>query len=330
MKARTAADPTVSVVVPTYRRPHMIDEVIACVMQQTFTDWELLIIDDNGEGSAAQTETAAVVDRYRSDARVMYVTHERNRGACAARNTGLQRAAGTFVAFLDDDDVWHPEKLERQVACFASAEPDVALVYGGWRNLFDDGTVDRIMPDGSEKSAPDLLKRNGIGSTSLVMCRRSALLAVGGFDETLPAMQDFDLYIRLGLRFPFAYVDRVLMDYRTHGGQRITTHPQAVQTANERFLAKHRHLFEADPDVHQYRLRSYALDMLRAGQFAKARSLYRAAWRVRRRHVQALVLGVVVCEPLVASYRRLKRWFRPSSRQGRSLPLGRAQDRRAS
>ena len=330
MNSRAVAKPTVSVVVPTYQRPHMLDGVIACVVEQTFGDWELLIVDDNGEGSTAQSETEAVVDRYRSDARIVYVTHERNRGACAARNTGIDRARGTFVAFLDDDDVWHPEKLERQVACFASADPDVALVYGGWRYVFDDGTVEHVMPDGSEQRPTELLKRNGIGSTSLVMCRRSALLAIDGFDEMLPAMQDFDLFIRLGLRFPFAYVDHLLMDYRPHGGPRITTDPQAVETANERFFAKHRHLFEADPDVHHHRLRTYALDMLRAGQFAKARGLYRAAWRVQRSRVHTLVLGLIVCEPLVASYRHVKRWLRPSPQRGPSRPIGHTQDRRAS
>ena len=325
-----AAPPVVSVVVPTYRRPHMLTEVIDCVRAQTFGDWELVIVDDNGLGSTAQQETEAVVERFREDARIVYVSHQRNAGACAARNTGLGRARGTFVAFLDDDDVWYPEKLERQVACFASADPSVALVYGGWRYVFEDGTVELVMPTGSEHRPPALLQRNAIGSTSLVMCRRSALLAVDGFDETLPAMQDFDLYIRLGLRYPFAFVDDVLIDYRRHAGPRITTDPQVVQSANERFHAKHRHLFEADPGVHQQRLRAYAYDMLRVGQFAKARRLYRSAWGVDRRNVHVLMLGLLVYEPLVESYRRVKRWLRPSSRRRVKLPIGRTQDRRAS
>lgn len=318
--------PLVSVIVPTYRRPGMLADVIATVMAQTFTDWELVIVDDNGAGSAAQEETEAAVRRYGTDARIHYVPHERNRGACAARNTGVHRARGTFVAFLDDDDVWHPEKLERQIACFARSGPDVALVYGGWRHVFEDGTARTFIPDGRAHRLPQLLKHNGIGSTSLVMCRRSAVLAVGGFDETLPAMQDFDLYIRLGMRYPFEYVESVLMDHRRHDSPRITNDPEAVQHANELFYAKHRRTFEADRAVHQERLRAYAYDMLRVRQFAKARRLYRSAWRVDRRSLRSLALGLFVHEPIIEAYRAVKRTLLPPSRRRAPLHADRAQD----
>lgn len=322
--------PMVSVVVPTYRRPEMIDGVIACVVDQTSSDWELIIVDDNGDGSAAQIETEAVVTRYRRDARIVYVKHERNAGACAARNTGLRRARGAYVAFLDDDDVWFAEKLERQLAGFAAGDPDVALVYGGWRYVYEDGRVEVVMPDGSEQRLPELLKGNRIGSTSLVMCRRDALLAIDGFDALLPAMQDLDLYVRLRLRFPFAHVDDLLMDYRPHGGPRITTNPRAVEEANERFYAKHRHLLEGDAEVHHARLRAYALDMLRAGQFAKARRLYRTAWRLRPANVNVLLLGCFASKPLVMSFRRAKRWLRSRARPSPPPTARQTQDRRAS
>ena len=330
MTAPTPGNALVSVVVPTYRRAGMLTEVIGSVLAQTFTDWELFVVDDNGEGSEAQKNTEAAVERYRNDARIRYIAHERNRGACAARNTGMLRARGTFVAFLDDDDVWYPEKLERQVACFGSASPEVALVYGGWRHVFEDGSAETFIPDGSAHRLPQLLKRNAIGSTSLVVCRRSALLAVDGFDETLPAMQDFDLYIRLGMRYPFSYVESVLMDHRRHGSPRITTDPQVVQRANERFHAKHRHLFEADRDVHQERLRAYAYDMLRIGQFAKARRLYWSAWHVDRRSLRTLALGLFVHEPIVEAYRVVKRLVRWTLRRHPSLPSGHAQDEHGS
>ena len=323
-------NPLVSVVMPTYRRASMLGDVIGSVLAQTFTDWELLVVDDNGEGTVAQRDTEAVLARYGDDARILYVPHERNRGACAARNTGIIRARGTFVAFLDDDDLWSADKLERQVACFASASPDVALVYGGWRHVFEDGTVETFMPDGSAHELPQLLKRNAIGSTSLVMCRRSALLAIDGFDETLPAMQDFDLYIRLGMQHAFSYVDSVLMDHRRHDSPRITTDPEVVQRANERFHAKHRHLFEADRDVHQARLRAYAYDMLRIGQFAKARRLYRSAWHVDRRSVRTLALGLLVHEPIIEAYRAMKRLVRRSSRRTPTQRSDRVHDEHAS
>jgi hypothetical protein len=131
-------------------------------------------------------------------------------------------------------------------------------------------------------------------------------------------MQDFDLFIRLGLRYPFAYVDGVLMDHRRHDSPRITTDPQVVQTANERFHAKHRQLFEADPEVHQARLRAHAYDLFRIGRFAEARRMYRSAWRVDRRSLRILALGLFVHEPLIEAYRFIKRRLRPQRRPART------------
>ena len=304
----TGAAPTVSVVLPTYRRPDLIERALATVRAQTFSDWELLVIDDNGLGSEPQVATEAVVAALAAaDPRVSYRAHPRNRGACAARNTGIGAARGRFVAFLDDDDAWRPEKLARQVRCFESADPATTLVYGGLEVVEADGRRRAVPADGTAHRGRALLLRNGIGTTSLVLCRREALHAVGGFDEELPAMQDYDLYVRLADRGPFACVPEPLVDKHRHAGATIGKDLQAIARANERFYLKHRGRFVDDPVVHHQRLRWFGEQLVRAERWSEGRRRLWEAWRVRPAAVGTLALALLARPQVLAAYRALRR-----------------------
>lgn len=304
----SGAAPTVSVVLPTYRRPDLVERALGTVRDQTYGDWELLVIDDNGAGSEAQVATEAVVAKLAAiDPRVAYRAHPRNRGACAARNTGIEAARGRYVAFLDDDDAWRPEKLARQVACFEAADPTTTLVYGGLEVVEADGRRRAVPADGSAHQPRALLLTNGIGTTSLVLCRREALLAVGGFDEELPAMQDYDLYLRLADRGPFACVPEPLVDKHRHAGATIGKDLQAIARANERFYLKHRARFVDDPVVHHQRLRWFGEQLLRAERWREGRRRLWQAWRVHPRSVGTLALALAAHPPVVAAYRALRR-----------------------
>src|ERR1017187_7936626 len=111
-------NPTVSVVIPTYNRARILPRAVKSVVSQTLEDWELLVVDD---GSADDTEQ--VVAAF-GDSRIHYIRHERNRGQSAAQNTGIRASRGTYVAFLDSDDEWLPEKLAKVVDCFQASAPD--------------------------------------------------------------------------------------------------------------------------------------------------------------------------------------------------------------
>jgi len=301
-----AAAPAVTVVLPTYRRADLVARALDSVRRQTWTDWQLLVVDDNGVGTPDQLATAAVVARFGADPRIAYLPLERNGGACAARNAGIRSALGRYVAFLDDDDAWFPEKLALQVGAFAAADPEVALVYGGFRRVDGDGPGRIVVPDGRAHVWRNLLKRNGIGTTSLVMCRRTALLEVDGFDERLPSKQDIDLYIRLAARYPFAYVEAPLLDKHRHDGDAIGKNHDGIVRANELFYEKHRAHFEADREVHHHRLRSFGHEVLRAGRMGQARRLLLRAWRQKPSDVATLALALVVNRPLLAAYRALQ------------------------
>jgi O-antigen biosynthesis protein len=308
-----APAPKVSVVLPTYRRPELLERALGTVMAQALTDWELLVIDDNGAGHEAQRQTEVTIRRLGADPRVNYVVHESNQGACAARNTGIRAARGTYVAFLDDDDAWYPHKLERQVACFEAADPEVALVYGGYRRVGEDGRTETRRADGRAHVGRNLWMRNGIGTTSVVMCRRDALLEVGGFDERLPSMQDYDLYLRLAQRYPFACVEEPVLDKHRHGGAMIGKDYDGILRANELFFEKHRESIVADPVVHHRRLVSFGHQAVRAESFGQARRLLLRAWSLRPLRLGPLVLALAANRPALLAYRVVRRRFRRRS-----------------
>jgi glycosyltransferase involved in cell wall biosynthesis len=308
MIAASQSAPLVSIVLPTYQRPHLLDRAIATVQNQTFLDWELLVVDDNGVGTEWQRRTEDLVRKAMQDARVHYLVHEFNRGACAARNTGTGSARGRYVAYLDDDDAWYPFKLERQVAKLESVDAAVALVYGSLRRVDETGRTRVQRADGTAHLWRNLLLRNGIGTTSVVVCRREALEAVGGFDERLPSMQDYDLYIRLAQRYPFAWVEEVLLDKHSHAGATLGKDLQGVLRANEVFYQKHRALFEADRGVHYQRLVWYGRHALRAGSIGLGRTLLMRAWRLSPGDVRTLAQGLLASRPSIAAYRAVRNW----------------------
>lgn len=275
------APPDVSVILPTFRRAAFLRRAIASVQAQTTQAWELIIVDDNGDGEHRRA-TEAIVKDLSADSRVRYVQHSENRGGGAARNSGVRLATAPFVAFLDDDDEWHSTKLERQLACFEDAPDSVALVYCRVRVVFTKTGHERYTPTmGRSPSVSELLRRNSVGTTSGVLCRANALREVGLFDETLPARQDLDLYVRLAARFSFAFVDAPLVTVHVHGDARISTNLEDSIRANELFTLKYRTRVEADSEVRHALIYDLGRLLVAAGRYREARSVLARAWCTR-------------------------------------------------
>lgn len=186
-----AKAPLVSAIIPTYERPSFLCGAIKTAVSQTWPNLEVVVVDDGSSGGC----TEALVEAF--DDRVSLIRHGENRGLSAARNTGVKVSEGEYVAFLDDDDRWHEEKIERQVQVL-EAEPSVGLVTCCLAAIDMDGKVlrcERSKPEGDLSN--QIYVRNLIGTPSRVLVRRGAFEAVGGFDESLPTKQDWDLYIKL-------------------------------------------------------------------------------------------------------------------------------------
>lgn len=226
------AEPVVSVVIPTFNRAHLIARSLRSVLAQTFTAYEVLVVDD---GSSDNTE--AVV-RSLDDARIRYFWQE-NGGTSAARNRGMREARGEFIAFLDSDDEWLPEKLELQVAHFRALPDRVGLINAGAQTLTDGAAPETFIPNQSGNLHRQLLERNVLHAGT-VMIRKSVVERVGYFDERLPAIEDYDYWVRISACYEIDFVPVPLMRYYdTASPERRSRATRANLRARELFYRKH-------------------------------------------------------------------------------------------
>ena len=210
---------------------------IASVREQTWRDWELIIVDDG-----STDETAAVLAGI-DDARVVVLRQERA-GPSAARNRALAVARGEFVAPIDADDIWLPRKLELQVEALRR-QPDAAVAYG-WTDFVDEELrplYADLRPTHAGRVLEELLRKNFVACGSNTLMRRTAVMEVGGFDETLQAAEDWELHTRLAARHSFAAVAEVVVWYRRS--------PRSLSSrfwlVEQNFLAANRKVFAAAP-----------------------------------------------------------------------------------
>jgi glycosyltransferase involved in cell wall biosynthesis len=211
----------ISVVIPSYNRGQLLQRTVESVAAQTHRPLEVVAVDD-----ASTDDTAAAIDRCREllEERGIgfqaLVFHE-NRGVAAARNAGLLLTQGAFVSFLDSDDLWDPAFLCSMLGLF-ERHPTAGVAFSGHVAIdIDDNVVEHPVPDlpGAEGLLPTPFERLTCSFpyiTSATLVRRTALDTIAGFDETLPAWQDADLWLRIAKRFDFAYTLEPLALYRLH------------------------------------------------------------------------------------------------------------------
>ncbi|MBD3311260.1 MAG: glycosyltransferase [Candidatus Magasanikbacteria bacterium] len=240
--------PKVSVIIPTYNRPEFIDKAIKSVLNQTYQDFEVIVVDD---GTRVRAED--VVKKIK-DNRVVYIKHPENRGGGAARNTGIKKSRGEYVAFLDDDDEWLPEKLEIQMKEFEKAGDDVGFCFSSVINKTKEGDKTKEVYDGIKNFHEDVLRNFKGFLTVTLIIKRKVFDEVGGFDERFPSHQEPDLIIRvtkkyrgLGVNKPLVKVNMMgdhdhigaNLDKRIAGRRMILNKYLGEFKKKPRFLAKH-------------------------------------------------------------------------------------------
>jgi glycosyltransferase involved in cell wall biosynthesis len=198
----------VTVCIPIYNRSEALRSTVDSVLAQTFPDWELLLVDDG-----STDDTPQVAQSY-GDPRIRYIRQE-NRGHSAARNHGLAVAQGEYIAYLDHDDRWWPDKLRLQVA-YLDAHPEAGVVYGRFRRIDEAG---RDLGLGGWHEAAGwiyeelLAESNFLGTMSLPLIRTELVRQVGGFNPRMDTADDLDLFLRLARITPFGLIPEVLLDY---------------------------------------------------------------------------------------------------------------------
>lgn len=205
------AFPLVSVIIPTCNRPESLKEAIRSVLIQEYTCFEIIVINDGG------ADVQTLINGLNAKNKIKYISHEKNRGLAAARNTGIRVANGKYIAYLDDDDIFYPTHLDLLVNVLENNEFKVAFTeaYRVYENKENDKYIitRRDIPYTTEFDKDQIL----VGNMMPVLCvmhEKSCLDGVGLFDETLSSHEDWDLWIRMSRKFKFVHIKKLTCEYR--------------------------------------------------------------------------------------------------------------------
>jgi glycosyltransferase involved in cell wall biosynthesis len=223
--------PKISVIIPAYNSEQTIRETITSVLNQTFTDFELIVINDGS------TDNTLSLLQNISDNRLKIHSYE-NGGLATARNRGITRASGEFLSFLDADDLWTPDKLASQLAVLEQ-HPEAGAAYSWTVCMMQEETSVLFVEAHANlvegNIYEDLLLENFIGSGSNILVRRSVINTVGQFKDTFKTCEDWDFYLRVAAKFPFVVVPKNQIIYRKAIGS-MSSQPHRFEESGLRLL----------------------------------------------------------------------------------------------
>jgi glycosyltransferase involved in cell wall biosynthesis len=241
--------PKVSVIIPAYNAMEYLPKTLESVLKQTFTDCELLIINDGSSDSILEWAAGLTEPRVK-------LISQLNQGVAVARNTGIAHAQGEYLAFLDADDLWEPTKLEKQVRCLEN-NPAVGLIYT-WTALIDQSgkPTGRVFASHLEGNVWEhMIQNDAVCNGSSAMVRRCCFDTVGLFDQNVAPAEDYEMWIRIAARYPFAAIKEPLTLYRQHP-HNATKNDQRMLQSLHKVIEK---TFQSIPlDLLYLRNRAYA------------------------------------------------------------------------
>ena len=203
----------VSVIIPTYHRSTTIQRAVDSVLSQTLKDIEVIVVDDNGLNTPDGLATQQAMSRYKDVHNVIYLQHQNNMNGAVARNTGIKEAKGEYISFLDDDDIYLPQRLEKLVDKLDDLDESWGLCYSSYIKNMPNGKLQHS----NEKVQGDiflqvLMRSFYLGSGTNLFVRRKVIDEIGFFDETFRRNQDLEFLVRATKKFKTAFVDEILME----------------------------------------------------------------------------------------------------------------------
>jgi len=277
--------PKISVIIPTCNRPDLAPRAVKSVLSQTLKDLEAIVVDDGIEKRAEEAIKKI------NDERIVYIKHETNRGAAAARNTGIKAARAPYVAFLDDDDEYLPEKMEKQLSALEKIADEAAFVFSPVINYYEESGRSVVQP----------IKESGLNDfyelalahririlTPSFLAKKEALDAIGGFDEKYPSNQEWDLTIRLTKKFKGFCLNEPLVKVHLHQGEHINTNSGRRIRGREMIISNHFQELEKRPKIlakHYFELAIICRD---AGERKKAAGYFALAFRLDKTNLRYL------------------------------------------
>ncbi len=237
--------PKVSIIIPTYNRATLLKRAVSSVLQQTFTDYELIVVDD-----CSDDDTEHLISII-NDHRIIYLKLKSRVGAAAARNIGIKSARGQYIAFLDSDDEYLHNKLELQIYKFQEVPGNVGIIYCGYYIVYEsDHYHEVVTPEYKGNLFDILLKHNRIGSPTPLV-RKECFDSCGLFDESLPSCQDWDMWLRISTKYDFDFANEPLAKAHNHGNQ-ISTNIDSKILSREKLLEKYKPYIIKEPKTVSY------------------------------------------------------------------------------
>jgi len=236
--------PAVSVIIPTYNREGVIGRALHSVLNQTYQDFEIIVVDDGSTDS-----TNKIVESFQ-DSRIRYIRHSFKMGAAAARNTGIKASNSEFIAFQDSDDEWLCDKLKKQMTLFSKLNNNIGVVYTGFLRVDSNEAI--YFPSKKTKKNGNILQAllNGnFITTQAAIIRRECFDKTGLFDEALPRFQDWDLFIRIAKNYEFCCIDEPLLMV-FHSSVSITSNDDYIPIALKIILGKNRDVFMKNKPIY--------------------------------------------------------------------------------
>lgn len=241
----------VSVIIPTYKRTEDITRALDSVLSQTLQEIEVIVVDDNGIGTDCGIATQEAMRLYKDNEKVIYIQHEKNKNGSAARNTGIKAAKGEYISFLDDDDVYHPERLEKICRKMDLLDNSWGACYTGYV---------KHQPNGQDQYSSEtvegdvfvqaLMRSFYIGTGSNLFFRRTVIEDIGLFDESFKRNQDLEYIVRVLKKYKIAYVDEVLVE-KFHDIRTVHLTFEQSRERESTFREKFSHNLEGLPDKTQ-------------------------------------------------------------------------------
>lgn len=227
-----------SIIMPVHNRAHSLERAIGSVLNQTFQDWELLIIDD------ASTDKSLEIARSYTDPRLRIIALDTNSGAAKARNQGISASKGRFISFLDSDDAYVPDFLAESLQVLSRAAANVGLIWTGVnyvRTLKGNTTVTAMAwkPQRHKSSYLTFLSDLRIGTNSGITIPREVFDKIGLFDERLPAAEDTDLFLRIAREYDYDFTERHLIDIYQNQEDRLSRRFDKIAIAYNLIIPKH-------------------------------------------------------------------------------------------
>lgn len=225
----------VSVIITSYKADSRLDEAINSVLNQTYSNYEIIVVDDNNPDTPERLFTEQLMEKYNDYGNIIYIKHEKNKNGAAARNTGIETATGSYIAFLDDDDYYYPTKIEETVKLLEE-NPEYSSVYTSVE-VYRDGRL--VKSRTAEKSGyiwKELLLNEGLlGTGSNLFFKSSAMRTIGDFDERFIRFQDVEYMLRFSKKYRVLALDKVLIRRNIKMNEKSNV-PEYIKLKNNKLL----------------------------------------------------------------------------------------------